>query len=40
MHYGYYGNLQIELQTVKSLYTDIWNNDKIRYNDNLNETIP
>ena len=26
--------------TVKTLYTDIRYNDKIRYNDNLNETIP
>ena len=26
--------------TVKPLYTDIRFNDKIRYNDNLNGTIP
>ena len=26
--------------TIKPLYTDIRYNDKIRYNDNLNGTIP
>ena len=29
---------QWEISTVNPLYTDTWNNDKIRYNDNLNVT--
>ena len=33
-------NVQKLKYTVKPLYTDIRYNDKIRYNDNLNGTIP